>query len=514
MFISIFNDVLGPVMRGPSSSHTAGSYRIGRISRSLLGEPPRKAFFTFDPDGSYSQVYTQQGVDLALAAGLMNWPITDDRFKSALRHAESNGIELNFRISRLEDKHPNAVLIHIAGQGDNEFDLEARSVGGGLIEIARIAGWDVLLDGKTYDYLIIGDSGSETGLNRIVSSFPLSLAAKIEKGDRTAFHFRGTSPLPENIAAQIRSLLGIKQVFSAEPVFYMKKGAALFENAADMVKYAEEQGVSMGQAALHYESRLLGLSEEDTMAEMIRRFDIMRKSVEEGLGDQNVHMQLLEPTASKVWSESRQGRLPFGGGHSRAAARALAALHVSNSMGIVCAAPTGGAAGVIPGLIVTLKEEFGLNDEQTALCLFAAGAIGLIIAMRATFAAEVAGCQVEIGAAGAMGAAAVVEAAGRDPVEAADSAAISLQNTMGSVCDLVQGLCEIPCHTRNAAAASAAMVCADLICGGYENPVPLDETIDAVYSVGCMLPSELRCTSKGGIAVSPSALKLPRLNQK
>lgn len=500
-------------MRGPSSSHTAGSYRIGRISRSLLGEPPRKAFFTFDPDGSYSQVYTQQGVDLALAAGLMNWHITDDRFKSALEHAESNGMELNFHTSCLKDKHPNAVLIHMTGQGENELRIEARSVGGGLIEISRIDGWEVLLDGKTYDYLIIGESGCETGLNRVVHSTSLRLAAKIKNGDKTAFHFRGTSPLPDSIAAQIQNLRGIRKVYSTEPVFYMKKGAALFESAAAMVKYAEEQGVSLGQAALHYESRLLGLSEEDTMAEMVRRFHIMRKSVEEGLGDQNVHMQLLKPTAHKVWSESRQGGLPVGGLHSRAAARALAALHVSNSMGIVCAAPTGGAAGVIPGLIVTLNEEFSLNDEQTALCLFAAGAIGLIIAMRATFAAEVAGCQVEIGAAGAMGAAAVVEAAGRDPFEAVDSAAISLQNTMGSVCDLVQGLCEIPCHSRNAAAASAAMVCADLICGGYVNPVPLDETIDAVYSVGGMLPSELRCTSKGGIAVAPSALKLPRLNE-
>jgi len=160
---------------------------------------------------------------------------------------------------------------------------------------------------------------------------------------------------------------------------------------------------------------------------------------------------------------------------------------------------------------VSLVEEFELSRERTALALFAASAVGLIVAKRATFAAELAGCQVEIGVAGAMAAAAVVEAVGGTVRQAADAAAISLQNTMGSPCDPVAGTCEVPCHTRNAVAASGAFTCADLILGGYANPIPLDETIDASYEVGKALPSELRCTAKGGCAVTPSALDLPRL---
>jgi L-serine dehydratase len=81
---------------------------------------------------------------------------------------------------------------------------------------------------------------------------------------------------------------------------------------------------------------------------------------------------------------------------------------------------------------------------------------------------------------------------------------------MGSVCDLVQGIVEIPCHTRNAVAASSAFVCADLVMGGYRNPIPLDETVDAVYAVGKLLPPELRCTARGGLAITPSALALRR----
>lgn len=151
-----------------------------------------------------------------------------------------------------------------------------------------------------------------------------------------------------------------------------------------------------------------------------------------------------------------------------------------------------------------------MKPKQIALALFAASAIGLIVARRATFAAEIAGCQVEIGTAGAMAAAAVIESVGGNAAQACDSAAIAFQNTMGSVCDLVQGICEIPCHTRNAVAASSAFVCADLILGGYINPIPLDETIDAVFSVGKMLPSELRCTALGGLAMTPSGQKLAK----
>jgi L-serine dehydratase len=264
---------------------------------------------------------------------------------------------------------------------------------------------------------------------------------------------------------------------------------------------------------LAYEAALLGLRESDLLAEMIRRFEVMRSAVRRGLDENLPPMQLLQPSARQVFRSEAVGHVAVGGIHTRAAARAMAVMHVNSGGGVVCAAPTAGSAGTLPGVVVTLAEERGLDRERLALALFAASAIGVIVATRATFAAEVAGCQVEIGAAGAMAAAAVVDAAGGSAQQAVDAAAIAFQNTMGSVCDLVQGIVEIPCHTRNAAAAASAFVCADLILGGYVNPIPLDETIDAVYAVGKLLPRELRCTARGGLALAPSALALPRLKR-
>jgi L-serine dehydratase len=164
-------------------------------------------------------------------------------------------------------------------------------------------------------------------------------------------------------------------------------------------------------------------------------------------------------------------------------------------------------------VVYTLEEECGIPRDRIIEALFAAANVGLIILNRGTFAAEVAGCQFEIGAAGAMAAAAVVDAFGGTAQQAADAAAISLQNTIGSVCDLVQGAVEIPCHTRNAVAASSAFVCADLVVGGYRNPIPLDETIDASMEVGTSLHARHRCTARGGLAISPTALGLPNLRE-
>ena len=130
-FISIFNDVIGPVMRGPSSSHTAGSFHIGATARMLLGEPPVRADFTFDRDGSYGETYRTQSADLAFATGLMDRSLTDPRFPKALDHARAAGIRISFRTGRLERcDHPNMVRIFLAVASGRTLDLLAKSTGG------------------------------------------------------------------------------------------------------------------------------------------------------------------------------------------------------------------------------------------------------------------------------------------------------------------------------------------------------------------------------------------------
>lgn len=509
--VSILNHVLGPVMRGPSSSHTAGAFHIGCMARSILGGTPRRAVLAFDPAGSYSVTYAAQGADRGFAMGLMGRPLTEESFFTALKDAAQAGTEIAFEVRKLaESDHPNTVDMDLTAADGSTLRLVARSIGGGEVQITSLDGRPVRFDGSAYETLVEVSADKAAATGALLASDGQNLEDRVRSCGNGLVQLtaRRKTPLPATFRDGLHALDSGGRVWESAPVYLVQKGLPLFSSAAEMVRTAEQIGLSPGELALAYEAQLLGLSEAEVLAEMLRRYDIMVRSVERGLDADITGLQLLPACAGAIFRAEAAGRLSVRSLHTRAAARALAVMHVNGAMGVVCAAPTGGSAGVIPAVLVTLAEERSLTREQIGLALLAAGSIGAILAIRGTFAAEVAGCQVEIGAAGAMAAAAVVDAVGGTASQACDAAAIAFQNTMGSVCDLVQGMVEIPCHTRNATAAASAFVNADLVLGGYTNLIPLDETIDAVYAVGLAMPSELRCTSKGGLAVAPSAQAL------
>ena len=510
--VSIFNEVIGPIMRGPSSSHTAASYHLGKITRNLLNENPQKVTISFAKNGSYAEVYHQQGSDLGFATGIMGKEIISEGFNDALLIAEERGLDIQFKVKEFKEKvHPNTISITGESKDGSQIDVIAKSIGGGAVQVDDLNNWPVHITGDSYEIIIEFDTRRSDLIKSEIGRFDgIISASEMTKETQSLITQKMSKPPDENTLKRLGETEGVTRVWLIEPFFYAPIGEALFKSAQEMVSSAMENNQSLGRVSLAYESTLLGISEEDALDEMYRRYLLMKTGVENGLKLRE-GMQLLTPTAGKIMKAEKEGKLYTGGIHTRAAVRALAVMHVNSSMGVVCAAPTGGAAGTLPGIFTSLFDEKGLSKEELALAMFAASAVGMVLATKGTFAAEVAGCQVEIGAAGAMGAAAVVEAAGGSAKEACDAAAIAFQNTMGSVCDLVQGIVEIPCHTRNAVAASSAFVCADLVMGGYVNPIPLDETIDAVISVGHMLPRELRCTALGGIALAPSALRMKNL---
>jgi len=504
---SILNNVIGPVMPGCSSSHTAGPYHIARICRSLMGELPEEVSFIFEPGSSIAEVYREQCSDLALIMGILDLPLTDPKFKLAREIFASFGINIKFESESFpESCHPNSIKIRAKSKDGSLFTAVADSTGGGALIFRSINGWPAVLTGDAYCFAA---ESTDPSVKEIL--LKLGTVSSETSGGKNFFLLTSSVPVSDEIRSIVKNADGVTGCWYAEPVFFPLRGTRLFTSASGMVRYAEEHCITLGEAALDYEAELLGLPKDKLDAEMERRLQVMIDSVELGLSDSSPEMFLLHPSASKIMKAEKEGRLALGGIHTRAAARAMAAMQVNSGQGIVCAAPTGGSSGVMPGIMVTMLEDMKKSRKDVLRSMWAAGAIGLILATRGTFAAEVCGCQVEIGAAGAMGAGAVVEAAGGSAGQAADAAAIMFQNAMGLVCDLVQATVEIPCHTRNGSFASQSFICADMILGGYYNPVSLDDTIDAVYATGKMLPLQLRCTSQGGMAVTPSALSIPRI---
>ena len=190
---------------------------------------------------------------------------------------------------------------------------------------------------------------------------------------------------------------------------------------------------------------------------------------------------------------------------SKAIAYAVGVLEVNASMGLIVAAPTAGSSGVIPGVFCSLQENFGFTDEEICKVLFNAAAVGYLITRNATTAGAEGGCQAEVGAASAMAASAAVELLGGTPAQCLDAASFAIVNILGLVCDPIGGLVENPCQNRNAMGASNALISAELSMAGIRSITPIDETIGVMYAVGRSIPSELRETSLGGMAVAKSA---------
>jgi L-serine dehydratase len=505
--ISVLNDVLGPVMRGPSSSHTAGAWRIARLAAALAGAPPARVRITFDPAGSYAPTREAMNLDLAVAAAMLGWEMTDPRYARAAAEAEAAGMEIAFVDAPLTGHdHPNTARLDIVTTEGTPCTVWARSIGGGMVDVYGIDDAPCRIDGKAWVVWARADRRRAGEVRRAIAErLGAAPILESERGGAVILQWDSLQPVDGTLLRALRALEGLLEVRGADPILYVPRGPAAFASAAEMLAFAGTRNCGLGPAVRLYESQLLGLPEAELDAEMLRRYEVMQAAVALGLDDARATMPLCAPSAGSLLRAEREGRLPIGGLYARAAARGMAALHACNAKAVVCAAPTGGSSGVIPGVLVTMAEERGTDPARIASALWAAGGVGLILAVRGTFAAEEAGCQVEIGAASAMAAAAVVEIAGGTAAEAADAASIGFQNTIGLVCDPVGGGCEIPCHTRTAAGVAGAFVCADLILGGYRNPITLDDAIDASIAAGRRLTPELRCTARGGVAATPSA---------
>lgn len=193
---------------------------------------------------------------------------------------------------------------------------------------------------------------------------------------------------------------------------------------------------------------------------------------------------------------------------SRAIAYSMAVLEVNASMGLIVAAPTAGSSGVLPGVLLAVRDTKGLSDEILYKGLLNASAIGYILMRNASVSGAEAGCQAEVGAASAMAASAVVEMMGGTPKMCLSAASTALSNLLGMVCDPIAGLVEAPCQSRNAVGVANAITCAELALSGVENVIPFDEMAEAMYRVGKSLPFELRETAMGGCAGTPTGCRL------
>ncbi len=274
---------------------------------------------------------------------------------------------------------------------------------------------------------------------------------------------------------------------------------------ASLLADAEVHG-SLAAAALALEVLETGRVAEEVRAGMRATLGVMRESVDAGRAGRARSRSGLSGGDAALLATGARG--PLAGPLTEALASALAVAEVNASMGRIVAAPTGGASGVLPGVLLTVADSLGAGDEPLVDALLTAAAVGGVIATRASLSGAAGGCQAEIGSAAAMAAAAGVEMAGGTPACSGHAASLALQGLLGLVCDPVGGLVEVPCVARNATGAAVALAAMEMALAGIEFPIPFDEVVEAASQVGRSIPPSLRETARGGLAVTPTGARL------
>ena len=279
-----------------------------------------------------------------------------------------------------------------------------------------------------------------------------------------------------------------------------------FKNAKELLALCQEKKLPISEVMRQREILLGETTAEIVDQRMDRVLEIMKDAAFSPIKDPVISMGgLIGGEARKLCEFHDLGKSLCGNVLGKGITYAMATLETNASMGLIVASPTAGSAGIVPGMMLALQEVYGFSDKKIRQALFNAGAIGYLAMRNATVAGAVGGCQAEVGIASAMAASAAVELLGGTPLQCTYATSTVLMNMLGLVCDPVGGLVEYPCQNRNAAGVSNALIAAEMSLAGIPQFIPLDEMIDAMYTVGKKLPAELRETALGGCAATPSA---------
>ena len=286
----------------------------------------------------------------------------------------------------------------------------------------------------------------------------------------------------------------------------------MYDSLDRAIADAHEANVSLGEIALRAELEPGLHSRDDILTALRRALGVMRQGIEQGLaGDLKSVSGLVGGDAHKLDGDWSGGRGPLAGTlFTEVLAGALAVQEVNAAMGVIVAAPTAGGAGVLPGVLLALGRRVGAPDESLVLGLAVAGLVGAVAAARASLSGAAGGCQAETGVGAAMAAAAGVEVLGGTPHQAGHAAALTLQGTLGLVCDPLGGLVEVPCVFRNATGGAMALAGIEMALAGIEFPIPVDEVIDTMGEIGANMDVRYRETAGGGLAATPTGRRLAK----
>lgn len=514
MRISSTFDILGPIMAGPSSSHTAGALRIAQLAASLCHAPVTHARFTLY--NSFAQTYRGHGTDRALVAGTLGLHTHDPRIRDAFALAREAGLTWEFKVAGDDpDAHPNTVDALLTCTDGSTTSVRGESVGGGRIRIARINGVDVDIAGRMPTTVVehrdvpgmLARMTTELGLAGVNIAYMSSY--RTSPGATAYAVFETDTPVDQAVVDAIAAQPNVNAAYSVRVPGVLTlptefETAFDFSSGAELLALCNTHALSIGETMRLRERDLRGAAESQRLMEAV--VAAMRSEVADPIANPMPSLGgLIGGEAQALHAGIGSAADVCGPALTKAVAYAMAVLERSATMGVIVAAPTAGSSGVVPGCLLALQEERGFGDEALVEALYCAAAVGAIVEHAASVSGAEGGCQAEVGTASAMAAAAIAQLLGATPGQCLTAAGVAVANLLGLVCDPVRGLVETPCQVRNAVGVANAFTAAQMSALGIGFAIPFDEVVEAMRQVGCALPASLRETALGGLATCPSA---------
>jgi L-serine dehydratase len=519
MLVSIFNDVIGPVMRGPSSSHCAAALRIGRLARDLIGGAPETLLVEFDRAGSLPTTHDSQGSDMGLCGGLLGWEADDPRLPESAAALHATGTAVRIETVDAGDPHPNTYRLTLTRQG-RRHSLRAISTGGGMIEVLAIDEIPLSIHGDYHETLFVFPAAASSGAaaaeliaasERLAPRFEPDHVSLAEVDSGIVVNVKTHAALPQAVRDTLAALPGVAAVHALGPVLPVRSRRGMsvpFCSAAELLATDAGRGIPLWQHAVAYEMARGGLTEREVVERMVQIVRLLKTSIASGSAGTEYADRVLPAQAPGFAAALAAGRLVGDPVLNRIVLATTALMEVKSSMGVIVAAPTAGACAALPAAVITLAESMQLDEEAMARALLAAGLIGVFICTPWSFAAEVGGCQAEGGSAAAMAAAGIVTLADGSLEEALTAASLAMQSMIGLICDPVANRVEVPCLGKNVMAAANALACANMARAGFAEVIPFDEVVATAARVAKQMPRELRCTALGGLSITPASLAI------
>ena len=508
-FPSIFNDVIGPVMRGPSSSHTAASWRVGRMAVQLLGGKLSSALIEFDQQGAWVTNYREQGTVLGMDGGLLEIDMADDAMKQTEQIARERGVKIRYKISQFENQHPNSMQVTLFDVKGNSLSTLAASLGGGTFEIQKVDGFDVSMKGDYYNLMIWSTTDISFDLKMYLN--PEIKLLKKENGAHYLFIIQKSTAFDPALSDQILSLNTVRKMVTLRPIMPIVSGREQelpFDDVESLILYSHEHKMNLGEMGVLYEQYRSGLSEDILYSQMKDLILIIENSIKTGLQGTDYQDRILPQQSHLIKNAEKGNKILAGSIVNRIVENVAAIMEAKSALEVIVANPTAGSCGTVGGVIAAVAEELGSSLEDKILAYFAAGIVGAYFALGPGFSAEEHGCQVECGASAGMAAAGIVQLFGGTVEAGLGAASMAIQNMIGLVCDPIADRVEAPCLGKNTSAAMNALSSATMAVAGFAHLIPLDQVLETVERVSTGMPTCVKCTGLGGLAITPAAMKL------